>query len=326
MRNGDSGTAVFTRATEGGGEEEVFLAYGPVHTRTLAPTNASVFAAGCTSTITAVYSIGFGLTMKDLVLPFTKVEDKVNSDIDRVKYISLALIVAAVLGVLYMTYTMCLYISEPILVLIAIVKSIQKKAVQDELPKLEGGSCEIYDVYESLEQLCKIVRFSNAAFLGDRTRSYKVMEDALALFEKMENQKAVGVANNNVRVHQLALLNTCTISALIPFSGFPCMRIQLGTMVLQEQMEKSSTTVRSDEVYFSGMKYFNEYVVQDQRRNDGLLVGLVLPLTSVRLLWCASDRAIRIVSSPRRRPAGSNTFCLSHYLSVIPGNLRVPKR
>lgn len=210
MRNGESGTAVFTRATEGGGEEEVFLAYGPVHTRTLSPTNASVFAAGCTSNITTVYSIGFGLTMKDLVLPFTKVENKVNSDIDRVKYVSLALIVAAVLGVLYMTYTMCLYISEPILVLIAIVKSIQKKTLPDELPKLEGGSCEIYDVYESLEQLCKIVRFSNAAFLrGDRTRSYKVVEDALALFEKMENQKAVGVANNNVRVRQLVHLNAC---------------------------------------------------------------------------------------------------------------------
>jgi hypothetical protein len=249
MRSGESGTAVFTRATEGGDEEEVFLAYGPVHT----------------SGNTTVYSIGFGLTMKDLVLPFTKVEDKVNSDIDRVKYISLALIVAAVLGVLYMTYTMCLYISEPILVLIAIVKSIQKKAVQDELPKLEGGSCEIYDVYESLEQLCKIVRFSNAAFLGDRTRSYKVMEDALALFEKLENQKAVGVANNNVRVHQLSHQNACKrVSSLTPDPGFPCLPIQLGTMVLQEQMEKSSTTVRSDEVYFSGMKYFNEYVDQEK--------------------------------------------------------------
>ena len=200
MRDGETGTAVFTRTTEKGTQEEVFLAYGPVHTTTLAPINSSSFAAGCNSSILTVYSIGFGLTMKDLVLPFTRVENKVNSDIEQVKYVSLALIVAAVLGVLYITYTMCMYISQPILVLIAIVESIQKKSLQDELPQLEGGSCEIYDVYESLEQLCKIVRFSNAAFFkGDRTRSYRVMEDALALFEKMENQKALGVANNNVR-------------------------------------------------------------------------------------------------------------------------------
>ena len=60
----------------------------------------------------------------------------------------------------------------------------------DELPPLDGGSCEIFDVYESLEQLCKIVRFSNTAILkGDRNKSYRVMEDALDLFGQMGNQK-----------------------------------------------------------------------------------------------------------------------------------------
>ncbi|CAB9515800.1 expressed unknown protein [Seminavis robusta] len=232
MRRGDKGYAVFTRSTANGDEEEVFLAYGPVRTRTLSPINASLFSAGCTSSVTKVYSIGFGITMNDLVLPFTRVEDKVNSDINQVTYISLALILAAVLSVLYMTYTMCMYISQPVLTLIAIVKSIQSKTLADELPELSGGSCEIYDVYESLGQLCKIVRFTNAAFFkGDRTRSYKVLEDALDLFVKMGNQKALGVANNN-----------------------------LGTMVLQEQMERSSTTAQSDDVYYNGMKYFNEAI------------------------------------------------------------------
>lgn len=31
-------------------------------------------------------------------------------------------------------------------------------------------------------------------------------------------------------------------------------------MVLQEQMERSSSTKRSDEVYFAGMKYFEEAI------------------------------------------------------------------
>lgn len=34
----------------------------------------------------------------------------------------------------------------------------------------------------------------------------------------------------------------------------------LGTMVLQEQMERSSATAKSDEVYFAGMKYFEEAI------------------------------------------------------------------
>lgn len=69
---------------------------------------------------------------------------------------------------------MSLYVQQPIMVLTAIVKSIRKKTLGDELPQLDGGSCEIYDMYESLEQLCKIVRFSNTALLkNDRGKSYR---------------------------------------------------------------------------------------------------------------------------------------------------------
>jgi hypothetical protein len=95
-----------------------------------------------------------------------------------------------VLCVLYSTRTMSLYLSQPIMVLTAIVKSIRQKTLGDDLPQLEGGSCEIYDVYESLEQLCKIVRFSTTAIQkGDRNKSYRIMEDALDLFVRMGNQK-----------------------------------------------------------------------------------------------------------------------------------------
>jgi hypothetical protein len=98
----------------------------------------------------------------------------------------------------YMTYTMTIYLAQPILCLVGIVKSISDKTLTDELPLLQGGSCEIHDVYDSLEKLCKIVRFSNAAyFKGDRTKSYKVLQEALDLFVKMGNQK--GRSKKNCR-------------------------------------------------------------------------------------------------------------------------------
>ena len=34
----------------------------------------------------------------------------------------------------------------------------------------------------------------------------------------------------------------------------------LGTMVLQEQMEKSSTVAKNDEVYYKGIHYFDEAI------------------------------------------------------------------
>lgn len=44
-----------------------------------------------------IYSLGFGITMRDLLLPFVEVEEEVTHDVRQVQYISLALIVAAVL-------------------------------------------------------------------------------------------------------------------------------------------------------------------------------------------------------------------------------------
>ena len=104
-----------------------------------------------------------------------------------------------------------------------------------------SGSREVAFVHESFQRLMKVVRFANIAFFaGDRTKSFVSMEDALNLFSKLGNQKAIGVANNN-----------------------------LGTMVLQEQMEAHGTERLFDnslfgvcisEIYFVGSNYFNEAI------------------------------------------------------------------
>jgi hypothetical protein len=231
MRDGITYYSTFSRTrSDNVTQEEMYMAFAPVIMRTLRVLNHSDFSAGTESKVAPIYSLGFGITLEDLEIRFAEVEERVKENIDQVTYISLALIIGAVLMVMYMTYTMTIYLAQPILCLVGIVKSISNKTIEDELPHLEGGSCEIKDVYDSLEKLCKIVRFSNAAFFkGDRAKSYRVLEEALELFNNMNNQKAVGVANNN-----------------------------LGTMVLQEQMERSSTTARSAEVFQTGTRYFHE--------------------------------------------------------------------
>ena len=81
---------------------------------------------------------------------------------------------------------MSLRVSQPALTLIEIVESIQNKTLGETLPKIYGGSWEIVSVYDSLEKLCKMVRFSNTvSFAGDRHKSYKIMQEALELFTKV---------------------------------------------------------------------------------------------------------------------------------------------
>lgn len=63
-----------------------------------------------------------------------------------------------------------------------------------------GGSRESNKVYISFAKLFKIVRVSNTAFFsGNLEWAYHFVSDALKLFRKIEDRKAIGVASNNVR-------------------------------------------------------------------------------------------------------------------------------
>ena len=69
-----------------------------------------------------------------------------------------------------------------------------------EFPEITcGGSSEISRVRFTFERLYKLVRAANMAFfMGDITLAYSTLEDALVLFKKLDNRKAIGIANNNL--------------------------------------------------------------------------------------------------------------------------------
>ena len=61
------------------------------------------------------------------------------------------------------------------------------------------GSRETIAVAETVQTLYKIVRCGNYAFFaGDLDKAYAVLRDALRLFERLDNKKAVGIVSNNL--------------------------------------------------------------------------------------------------------------------------------
>jgi hypothetical protein len=57
------------------------------------------------------------------------------------------------------------------------------------------GSWEVLNVTCTMEKLYKVIRSANAAFFaGDVEKAYAVLKDALRLFKRLGNQKAIGVA------------------------------------------------------------------------------------------------------------------------------------
>ena len=84
----------------------------------------------------------------------------------------------------------------------------------DTLSKLSeySGSCkEVDTVYKTTEMLYKVVQFANVAFFsGNLEVAYQVLRDALRLFTRLDNSKAIAVASNNLGNTMLTMYRTMT--------------------------------------------------------------------------------------------------------------------
>jgi hypothetical protein len=90
-------------------------------------------------------------------------------------------------------------VTEPMITLLTVVETINAGMIEDDIPPLHGGSREVHQVYNSFAKLYKIVRISNIAFFsGNLTWAYSFISDALTLFRKVGDEKAIGVACNNI--------------------------------------------------------------------------------------------------------------------------------
>ena len=92
------------------------------------------------------------------------------------------------------------------MILLQIVKRVNSQRIEVDMPPLEGGSREANQIYTSFAKLYRIVRMSNASFFaGDFKWAHHIATDALKLFRKIEDEKAIAIASNNVCNTLLAL-------------------------------------------------------------------------------------------------------------------------
>lgn len=92
------------------------------------------------------------------------------------------------------------------IILLRVVQRVNAGRIEDDMPPLTGGSREVNQVYTSFSKLYKIVRMSNSSFFsGDFKWAHHIAKDALHLFQKIGDQKAVAIACNNIGNTMLAL-------------------------------------------------------------------------------------------------------------------------
>jgi hypothetical protein len=90
--------------------------------------------------------------------------------------------------------------------LLNVVKQINAGKIEDDIAPLFGGSREVNQVYTSFAKLYKIVRVSNSAFFSRNLRwACHFVRDALNLFTKIEDRKAIAIASGNLGSTLLAI-------------------------------------------------------------------------------------------------------------------------
>lgn len=71
--------------------------------------------------------------------------------------------------------------------------------LDDELPEIQRGSTEVQQVRETFGKLFMLVRFGTTAFYaGDLDQAHVTFQEALSLFSRLANEKAIGIANNDL--------------------------------------------------------------------------------------------------------------------------------
>lgn len=103
---------------------------------------------------------------------------------------------------------------------------------------MRGGSREVNQLHSSLAKLYKIVRFSNMAFFSGKMKAaYNFLTDALSLFRSADDQKAIGIAANN-------LGNTCMAIRNQKISTNRCFRID-GKCVQNQALQSYDEAIAS---------------------------------------------------------------------------------
>ncbi len=96
------------------------------------------------------------------------------------------------------------------------------KAGYEEPPDLRTvkASHEIVTFSDSIEMLAQVIRSANTAFYaGEFESAYHVLVDALRLFRRLDNKKAIGIACNNLGNTMMGMYQEMTKESLETFAG-----------------------------------------------------------------------------------------------------------
>jgi len=214
MRAGGSNSTTFI---EDG--QPVSITYSPVQIDNFRIVNSSDFSRGVSAENTLVFSLAFIDYEGASLAALDDVDDVIDSTVNISIGVISALVAVSTAVALYATVKVAVMLTNPMRQLVKIISDINaSKFTSEDVAILSGDyedSCrEVDNVYKTMETLYKVIIFANIAFFsGDLSMAYKVLKDALRVFNKLDNKKAVAVASNNLGNTMLTIYRTIVAEA-----------------------------------------------------------------------------------------------------------------
>ena len=289
MKMGNASQMTFRRRTFTGSgenlkckdkEETMLISYAPVRVRAMRPLSSDDFARGVHVSEKLLSSLGVVVPVDDLTEAYAYTEESASNTINRSIAILIGLVAATaviatvalamvsryklvVTGSALRLLTMSFFLVvkskityamvRPVTILLEFVRLINKEHILHDIPPMQGGSREVNQLYASFAKLHKIIRFGNLAFFSGKMKSaYRLLTDALSLFRKADDQKAIGIADNN-------LGNTLSAIRNLKLSTDRCFQID-GSCVqkLALQSYDESISLATDEYEKSSLSAEND--------------------------------------------------------------------
>jgi len=241
MQAGNEGQTQFKRYPEESEEEELVLfAYAPVNVTSVLPVDPSNFSRGVRTYTSSIYSLGLARSEETLQSTFSDLLGTVGGALGVMSF----LIFVEMMIIIYAAVQISISVTRPVAHLRELVDSANRGEFldSDTSNTATDGSSEVTRVRLTFERLFTIMKFANTAFYsGELQMAYDALLDALDLFVRLDNQKAVGIANNNLGNIMLTMYRT------MKHTGVPTMCDMTKSRVVKEGFEYFKRTIDSGE-------------------------------------------------------------------------------
>ncbi|OEU06276.1 hypothetical protein FRACYDRAFT_266147 [Fragilariopsis cylindrus CCMP1102] len=202
MKEGNSSHATgFNRTTKNGETETLSISFAPTHTIGVQSINSSDYARGVRKNELLVYSLGFVTKEKSLLEDFSGVMEEMKQYVRITIGVLAAVIFFGAITSVFISRRLAKSFAATMNYLLRLLRHINTQGEKKTPPPTQNirASHETVVLSKTLQTLYRIVKYANIAFFaGDLDHAYTILVDALSLFRRLDNKKAIGIASNNL--------------------------------------------------------------------------------------------------------------------------------